>query len=125
MGVVTGRVMDEARADDATALREARSGNPAAFEAIAAGRLDGAFRFASAILGSGADATDATRNAFVAAWRELPRLRDLDQFDAWLDRILLNECRMRLRAATVQVGRDRRRGDRPVGPRPDRGRRPP
>jgi RNA polymerase sigma-70 factor (ECF subfamily) len=78
-------------------VREARAGNPDAFELVVQGVLGWAYRLASAILGSEAAAADATQNALVAAWRELPRLRDPDRFDPWFRRILVNECRMQLR----------------------------
>lgn len=54
-----------------------------------------------AILRSEEDALDAVQEAFVAAWRELPRLREPDQFDAWLGRILVNRCRTMLRHRRV------------------------
>jgi RNA polymerase sigma-70 factor (ECF subfamily) len=38
------------------------------------------------------------QEAFIRAWRELPRLRDLDRFDAWLARIVVNGCRDRWRS---------------------------
>lgn len=37
-------------------------------------------------------AEDATQEAFVRAWREIPRLRDPDRFDAWLRRLVVNAC---------------------------------
>jgi RNA polymerase sigma-70 factor (ECF subfamily) len=55
------------------------------------------FRTALAILGNEADARDATQETFVGAWRQLDRLREVDRFDAWIGRILINECRMALR----------------------------
>jgi RNA polymerase sigma-70 factor, ECF subfamily len=91
------RVTEMEEISDTTLVRRARAGDAAAFEQMAASRLPTAFRLASAILGSEADAADATQNAFLAAWRELPRLRELDHFDAWLHRILVNECRMQVR----------------------------
>lgn len=45
-------------------------------------------------------ADDVTQDAFLRAWRELPRLRDTDRFLPWLRRILVN------------VARDGHRGDR-------------
>ncbi len=76
----------------------ARAGNADAFDAIVRSRIDRLHRTACAILGSEADARDATQDAFLAAWQALPRLRDSASFDAWLTRILVNACRMRLRA---------------------------
>ena len=45
-----------------------------------------------------ADARDTAQDAFVSAWRQLPRLRDLDSFDAWFGRICVNAARMTVRA---------------------------
>src|SRR5262249_17582068 len=55
------------------------------------------YRTAWAIVGNEADARDATQDACLQAWRHLPRLRDLDSFDAWLGRVLVNSCRMLVR----------------------------
>lgn len=78
-------------------VRRAAHGDAAAFEQLVTTRADRVFRIARAILGNDADAGDAAQDAFVSAWRELPRLRDPDSFDAWLRRILVNACRARLR----------------------------
>lgn len=82
---------------DARLVERAGAGEAAAFEALIAPRLDGLFRAAWAIVGDEADARDATQDACVSAWRHLPRLRDVDSFDAWLARVLVNSCRMLLR----------------------------
>jgi RNA polymerase sigma-70 factor (ECF subfamily) len=60
-------------------------------------QVDRSFRTARAILGNDADARDATQDAYVSAWRELPSLRDPASFDAWLQRIVVNACRTLLR----------------------------
>jgi RNA polymerase sigma-70 factor (ECF subfamily) len=78
-------------------VRRAAGGDTAAFEQLVSTRADRVFRIARAILGNDADAGDAAQDAFVSAWRELPRLREPDNFDAWLRRILVNACRARLR----------------------------
>jgi RNA polymerase sigma-70 factor (ECF subfamily) len=82
---------------DRELLVRARSGDREAFELIVAAKGEPFFRTALAILGNEADARDATQETFVGAWRGLARLRDLDRFDAWMGRILINECRMALR----------------------------
>jgi RNA polymerase sigma-70 factor, ECF subfamily len=76
----------------------ARDGDAVAFESLVRSRMDAMYRLGLAILGDEADAADAAQETFVAAWRELPRLRDLDRFDAWLQRVAVNSCRMVLRA---------------------------
>ncbi len=75
----------------------ARAGDRLAFGALVERRLDAAYRIARAILGDEADARDATQETFLAAWRDLRRLRDVQRFDAWFDRILVNSCRQTLR----------------------------
>ena len=80
------------------AVERARTGDRAAFEMLVRSRVDRLHRTACAILGNEADAYDATQDAFLSAWQQLPRLRDVEAFDAWLTRIIVNACRMRLRA---------------------------
>ena len=82
---------------DEDLVERAAGGDANAFEALVAARLTRAFRTASAILGSEADAHDVVQEAFVAAWRHLPRLRDRARFDAWLNTTILNRCRDALR----------------------------
>ena len=83
---------------EADLVRRAAQGDSVAFEALISTRADRAFRTARAIVGNEADARDATQDAFLSAWRELPRLRDVERFDAWLGRVLVNSCRARIRA---------------------------
>ena len=78
-------------------LLRARTGDREAFDLIVAARAKPTYRTALAILGNEADAHDAAQDAFVAAWRGIRGLRDLDRFDAWLGRILINQCRNALR----------------------------
>ena len=42
-------------------------------------------------------AEDATQQALIAAWRNLPQLRDPDRFEAWAYRLLVNACRTEAR----------------------------
>jgi RNA polymerase sigma-70 factor, ECF subfamily len=92
--------------DDAL-VRRARLGDAAAFDALIASRIDRCYRLAWSILLNDADAADATQDAFVAVWRQLPRLRDSAAFDAWLNRIVANSSRMarrhRVRLREVRV----------------------
>jgi RNA polymerase sigma-70 factor (ECF subfamily) len=69
--------------------------------------MDAVYRLSFAILGDEADARDAAQDTFVAAWRQIGRLRDPDRFDAWLQRIAVNAARMTHRAR-------RRRGVREI-----------
>jgi RNA polymerase sigma-70 factor (ECF subfamily) len=60
--------------------------------------MDAVYRLTYAILGNEADATDAAQESFVAAWRQIRRLRDPDRFEAWLQRVAVNAARMTHRA---------------------------
>jgi RNA polymerase sigma-70 factor (ECF subfamily) len=78
-------------------VHRAARGDQAAFARLVETQVDRSFRTARAILGNDADARDATQDACVSAWRELPNLRDPASFDAWLQRIVVNACRTLLR----------------------------
>jgi RNA polymerase sigma-70 factor (ECF subfamily) len=82
---------------DRELLLRSRAGDREAFDLIVAANAETVYRTALAILGNDADARDAAQDSFVAAWRRLGDLRDLDRFDAWLGRILINHCRTVLR----------------------------
>jgi len=93
-------------ADDAL-VRRARSGDATAFGVLVDTRIDRCYRLAWSILSNDADAADATQDALVSAWRQLPRLRDTAVFDGWLNRIVANAAlmarrhRVRLREVSV------------------------
>ena len=70
----------------------ARRGDHDAFAALAAAaifRLDAAARL---ILRDPDQAKDAVQETLVRAWRDLPTLRSVDRFDAWLHRLLVRAC---------------------------------
>jgi len=82
---------------DRELLVRARAGDREAFEQIVLAKGEPLFRTALAILGNEADARDATQEGFINAWRGVAFLKDLDRFDAWMGRILINESRQTLR----------------------------
>lgn len=87
-----------------------------AFARLSAARLASCYRLATVILGDPVEAEDATHDAAVRAWERWGSLRDPGRFDAWFGRILVNECRDRLRRRrltplSVQLQEDRA-GDR-------------
>jgi RNA polymerase sigma-70 factor (ECF subfamily) len=93
---VTGTANGATSADDAL-VRRARTGDAAAFEILVDTRIDRCYRLAWSILSNDADAADATQDALVSAWSQLPRLRDPAVFDGWLNRIVANAALMALR----------------------------
>jgi RNA polymerase sigma-70 factor (ECF subfamily) len=64
-------------------------------------RLDQAARL---ILRDPELARDAVQDSLIRAWRDLPKLRDPDRFDAWLHRLTVNSC----------IDQTRRRRRRPI-----------
>jgi RNA polymerase sigma-70 factor (ECF subfamily) len=69
-----------------------------AFVALADGQLLSAYRLAAVLLGDPVEAQDATHDAVVVAWERFGSLREEQRFGAWFQRILVNQCRDRLRA---------------------------
>jgi len=83
---------------NASLVARAQAGDQVAFTRLIDERHQQLYRTAWAILRNDADALDATQDTCLGAWRELPRLRDPERFDAWLTRSLVNRCRTALRS---------------------------
>ncbi len=77
---------------DRTLIEAARSGDEEAFTSIARGSADRLFAVAYRILRDVGRAEDAVQQTLVSAWRQLPELREVDRFDAWIHRILVHAC---------------------------------
>ncbi len=73
-----------------------------AFQRLTDQRLLRGYRLATLILRDASDAQDAVHDAAVLAWTRFDELRDHSRFDAWFDRIVVNECRQRLRQARIR-----------------------
>jgi len=70
----------------------AMRGDHDAFAALVGAASDRLYALACLILRYSDRAEDATQEALVRAWREVPKLRDADRFDAWLRRLVVNAC---------------------------------
>jgi RNA polymerase sigma-70 factor (ECF subfamily) len=97
--------MGSSRNEAADVIR-AMAGDHDAFAALANANVDRLFALARVIVRDADRAEDATQEALVRAWRELPKLRDPSRFQAWLRRLLVNACydegrRVRSRAEVV------------------------
>ena len=96
----------------------ARRGDREAFDVLAAGAVDRMYAIARLILHDADLAEDATQDALVHAWRDLPSLRDVERFDAWIHRLLVRSCsdigrhRRRLRAQVAILPREPAEPDR-------------
>ena len=83
--------------DSASAATLTDASRRARFLDAAAPRLDHAYRLAGVLLGNATEAEDAVQDALAIAWQSFDRLREPERFGAWLDRIVVNGCRDRLR----------------------------
>ena len=93
---------------DRDLVEQARRGDREAFAVLVHQVSDPLYAVAYRILRDAGLAEDALQNALVLAWRRLPRLRDVDRFEAWIHRIQVHACydesqRARQWTATVRV----------------------
>jgi RNA polymerase sigma-70 factor (ECF subfamily) len=96
-----------------TLVIRARSGDRDAFELLVRANYDRLYAVARRITADAADAEDATQDAFLRAWRDIPRLSNPDRYDAWQLRLTIHACYDLLR------GRRRRHLHASVRPLPD------
>ena len=78
--------------DQRQLVERARGGDHDAFAQlvrVAVVRLDKAARL---ILRDPELARDAVQDTLIRAWRDLPKLREPDRFEAWLHRLTVNAC---------------------------------
>lgn len=75
---------------DRDLVEQAQRGDREAFAILARTHGDRLMAIAQRILRDVGRAEDAVQQTLVTAWRELPRLRDPERFDAWLQRLLVN-----------------------------------
>jgi RNA polymerase sigma-70 factor, ECF subfamily len=86
---------------DTDLVIRAQHGDEEAFASLAVAVGDRLHRVAQRILRDLDLAEDATQQALVSMWRDLPELRDPERFDAWSYRLLVHVC--------YEVGRRERR----------------
>jgi RNA polymerase sigma-70 factor (ECF subfamily) len=77
---------------DRVLVEQARKGDRDAFAGLVHQVSDSLFAVAFRILRDNGLAEDALQNALVSAWRQLPHLRDVDRFEAWIHRVLVYAC---------------------------------
>lgn len=93
------------------------------FEDLVESRLDACYRLAAVLLNDRIEAEDATHEAMLRAQRSWASVRDPEAAAAWLDRIVVNECRDRLRRQRISrtIVEVQRVGTEPVAPQHDIG----
>jgi len=102
---------------DRDLVEQAQRGDREAFAIVARTRGDRLMAIAQRILRDVDRAEDAVQQTLVIAWRELPGLRDPDRFDAWLQRLLVNESYAEARRSRAWIANVRILPvDGPAGP---------
>jgi len=86
----------------------ARDGDEGAFEQLVELHRTETHRLCRMILGSSGEAQDAAQEAFVRAWRDLPKLRDTSRWAAWFRRATVRAAidqsrRRRVREITLDA----------------------
>ena len=95
----------------------AMRGDHEAFAMLVNSISDRMYAIATRILRDVDLAEDALQSALITAWRELPRLRDPDRFEAWVRRLLVHACYAEARRRRAWAGNVRVLPvDGPAGP---------
>ncbi len=81
---------------DAEAVDRCRAGRAEAFEVLVERHQKRMLNLAYRMLGDYDEACDVVQEAFLAAWRALPKFRGEARFSTWLHGIVLNGSRNRL-----------------------------
>lgn len=77
---------------DRALVIQAQSGDRGAFARLVDTEWERLRRVAFGILRDAALADDATQQALLSVWRDLPRLRDPGCYEAWVHRLLVRRC---------------------------------
>ena len=101
---VTQTTTMSAQPDEQRLIAAAKAGDHDAYGRLLVRHQAVAFRAAYLIIGSAAEAEEATQEACVKAWLALGRFRAGAPFRPWLVRIAINEAHNRRRVAGRQAG---------------------
>jgi RNA polymerase sigma-70 factor (ECF subfamily) len=94
-------------------------GDRDAFTQLAGQYSDRCYALAYRILRDGHRAQDATQQALFGAWRDLPKLKEADRFEAWLHRLVVNACYVEARSERRWSARVRVITSQPTAFEPD------
>lgn len=103
-------------------VEQARAGDPAAFEELYERFERSVYSLCYHLLGNEHEAADAAQETFVNAFEQLPRLRHVAAFTAWLRRATINTCRhQRRKRRWLRWFSEADEADRDPDERPDPG----
>jgi RNA polymerase sigma-70 factor (ECF subfamily) len=90
--------IDSVAMTDAALIERARDGDQRAFADLVSRYHAVCWRYACRMLGDRDDAQDVLQTTFMRVYDGLGRYREDNRFQAWLFRVLINECRMAARS---------------------------
>ncbi len=88
--------------EDAALVRRVLDGDDRAYTLIMRRYKEALYRLAFRYTNDAEDAMDITQQAFISAWKALPRFDPHKPLGAWLRAIALNKCRDHQRRKTVR-----------------------
>jgi RNA polymerase sigma-70 factor, ECF subfamily len=105
----TGEVVDELQrareaAEERRLVLSAADGSSAAFEALYRRHVSRVYALCLRMTGHVATAEDCTQEAFIQAWRNLPRFETRSAFGTWLHRIAVNAVLQHARRRQETLG---------------------
>jgi RNA polymerase sigma-70 factor, ECF subfamily len=86
-------------------VERASRGDREAFASLVAQWVDRCYALAYRILRDHHAAQDASQQALLGAWRDLPTLRQPDRFEAWLYRLVVHACYQLARTERRSIAR--------------------
>lgn len=86
-------------------VERASRGDRDAFATLVQSQVDRCYGLAYRILRDHHRAQDATQQALLGAWRDLPTLREPERFEAWLHRLVVHACYAEARTERRAVAR--------------------
>ena len=86
-------------------VERASRGDRDAFATLVQSQVDRCYGLAFRILRDHHRAQDATQQALLGAWRDLPTLREPERFEAWLHRLVVHACYTEARTERRSVAR--------------------
>ena len=95
---VPHRPAAQGQGDETALLTRLRRGDPAAFERLVSQHRPRLLAVALRVLKNEDDSLDALQDAFLSAFRAIPRFHGQAQLSTWLHRIVVNACLMKLRS---------------------------
>ena len=98
-------VTEQAENDDLDLVDKARNGDVPAFESLYRTNIDRVYGLCLRMTGNASEAEDCAQDAFIQAWRQLPKFRGDSAFGTWIHRVAVNAVLGRMRKSRREMDR--------------------